>query len=174
MSKKIRLSIDLNLSSIDWNLSLYCQCKTATNDLICSASIERKNRDPEATYQKIATNIEEFEVRNELSMVLLFDSFDKEDLAEKFITNKARFHKRCNNKFSDLKLNRVKEREQKRRNNDQEEIILEDNINSHEITRDKSVQECSSAKKLDLPLLQIAKKLNAFSVLVLKELDTDC
>ena len=147
MSNKIRLSIDLNSSSIDWKLCLYCQCKTATNDLICPASIERKNHDPEVTYQKIATNIEEFEVRNELPMVLLFDSFDKEDLAQKFITNKARFHKRWNNKFSDLKLSRVKEREQKRSSNEQEEIILEDNINSHEITRDTSVQECSSAKK---------------------------
>ena len=87
------------------------------------------------------------EVRNELPMVLLFDSFDKEDLAQKFIPNKARFHKKCNNKFSDLKLNRVKEREQKRRSNEQEEIILEDNINSREITRDTSTQECSSAKK---------------------------
>ena len=96
MSKKIRLSIDLNLLSIDWNLCLYCQCKTATNDLIFPASIERKNHDPEATYQKIATNIEEFEVRNELPVVLLFHCFDKEDLAQKFITDKARFNKRCN------------------------------------------------------------------------------
>ena len=147
MSKKIRLSIDFNSSSIDWNLCLYCQCKTTINDLICPASIKRKNHDPEATYRKIATNIEEFEVCKELPMVLLFDIFDKEDLAQKFITNKARLHKRCNNKFSDLILNRVKEREQKRRSNEQEELILEDNINSHEITRDTSVQECSSAKK---------------------------
>ena len=64
MSKKITLGIDLNSSSIDWNLCLYCQCKTATNDLICPASTEHKNHDPEVTYQKIATNIEEFEVRN--------------------------------------------------------------------------------------------------------------
>ena len=95
-------------------------------------------------------------------MVLLFDSFVKEDLAQKFITNKARFHKRCNNKFSDLKLNRVKEREQKRRSNEQEETILEDNINSHEITRDTSVQECSSAKKTRLSSSSESEKVKCF------------
>ena len=124
---KRRFSADSITSLIiDWNLCLFCQ-KTTKESLVCPGSIERKHHDPKSTYDKIATNIEKFELLGESPISIQFDDVDKDTLSEYFIKNNGKFHKSCNNKFSDLKLERAEKRSRK---DHQPEILAESDVNN--------------------------------------------
>ena len=68
--------------------------------------------------EKIAENIEQFENLPVSPINLRFLENDKSILAKTFIENKAKFHKSCGNKFSDLKLELVQKRLKKDDSND--------------------------------------------------------
>ena len=64
----------------------------------------REGDDSASTDGKIAENIEQLENLPVSPINLRFLENDKSSLAKTFIVNKAKFHKSCGSKFSDLKL----------------------------------------------------------------------
>ena len=78
---------------------------------------------------KIATNIEKFELLGESPISIQFDVVDKDTLSKYFIKNNGKFHKSCNNKFSDLKLERAEKRS---RIDHQPEILPESDVNDEQ------------------------------------------
>ena len=74
--------------------------------------------DSGSPYGKIAENIKPFEKLLVSTIDLRFLKTDKSSLTKAFIKNKARFHKACGNKFSDLKLEKSEKRLNKDNSND--------------------------------------------------------
>jgi len=107
MAKKRRYSDVESLTEtrdIDWELCTICQIQT-NEKLECPADLKRKGYDPVKTYQNITTNINRFRELNSLpSDFILSTETCSSDL---FTSMKAKFHKLCRNKFSDMKLQRV-------------------------------------------------------------------
>ena len=106
MSKQKLSTESIGSPSFDWNLCLYCQRQTKDN-LVCPSSVQRKNHDANATYTKIATNIERFEQLDQSPIALQFQDNDKKLLTELFIKNDAKFHKLRTNQFSNMKTERA-------------------------------------------------------------------
>ena len=107
MSKRKLSTESIGSPSFDWNLCLCCQRQTKDN-LVFLSSVQHKSHDANATYTKIATNIERFERLDQSLIALQFQEIDKKLLTELFIKNDAKFHKSCTNKFSDMKIERAK------------------------------------------------------------------
>ena len=103
MSKRKLSTESIGSPSFDWNLCLYCQRQTKDN-LVCPSSVQRKNHDANATYTKIATNIERFERLDQSPIALQFQEIDKDLLTKLFIKNDAKFNKSCTNQFSDIQV----------------------------------------------------------------------
>ena len=78
--------------------------------MVCISSVQRKNHDANATDTKITANIEIFERLDESPIALQFQEIDKKLLTKLFIKNDAKFHKSCNNQFSDMKIERAEKR----------------------------------------------------------------
>ena len=87
-------------------------------NLKCPGLLVREGHDSASIYGKIAENIKQFENLPVSPTNLRFLENDKSILVKTFIENKAKLHKSCGNKFSDLKLERVQKRLQKDDNND--------------------------------------------------------
>ena len=119
-----------------------------------------KNHNANATYTKIATNIERFDRLDQSPIALQFQEIDKKLLTKLFIKNDAKFHKSCTNQFSDMKIERA---EKKLRAN--EDQITKDVIGAE--------QSCSStiqgnSKRRYSRSRQLMTLLpNVFSVIVL-------
>ena len=105
MSKQKLSTESIGSPSFDWNLCLYCQHQTKDN-LVCPSSVQH-DHDANATYTKIATNIERFEQLDQSPIALQFQDNDKKLLTELFIKNDAKFHKLRTNQFSNMKTERA-------------------------------------------------------------------
>ena len=102
MSKQKLSTESIGSPSFDWNLCLYCQHQTKDN-LVCPSSVQH-DHDANATYTKIATNIERFERLDQSPIALQFQEIDKDLLTKLFIKNDAKFNKSCTNQFSDIQV----------------------------------------------------------------------
>ena len=69
-----------------------------------------KNHNANATYTKIATNIERFDRLDQSPIALQFQEIDKKLLTKLFLKNDAKFHKSCTNQFSDMKIERAEKK----------------------------------------------------------------
>ena len=75
----------------------------------CPSNLKRKGYDPFKTYQNIANNINRFRELNVIPIDSLILSKEK-CTPDLFLTMKAKFHKLCRNKFSDMKSQRIEQR----------------------------------------------------------------
>ena len=108
MSKQKLNTESIGSPSFDWNLCLYCWHQTKDN-LVCPSSVQH-DHDANATYTKIATNIERFEQLDQSPIALQFQDNDKKLLTELFIKNDAKFHKLRTNQFSNMKTERAEKK----------------------------------------------------------------
>ena len=111
MSKKRRYSDLESLTeskNVDWSSCIICQVYT-NEKLECPFDLKRKGYDPFKTYQNIANNINRFGELDAIPIDSLIPSKEKcsPDL---FLSMKAKFHKLCRNKFSDMKLQTMEQR----------------------------------------------------------------
>lgn len=74
--------------------------------LLCPERIKRKNHNSKSAYEKIATNIENFEQLAQFARSIKFKNIDKVVLSDNLTKNNGKFYKSCNNKFNELKLER--------------------------------------------------------------------
>ena len=104
---KRRKSSDSSIStSFNWDLCLYCQNMTKEN-LRYPGLLLCEGQDSAATYGKIAENIKQFENLCVWTINLRFLENDKSSLTKTFTETKAKLHKSCGNKFSDLELEKA-------------------------------------------------------------------
>ena len=111
MSKRRRYSDLESLTenkNVDWSSCIICQVHT-NEKLECPSDLKRKGCDPFKTYQNTANNINRFRELNAIPIDSLILSKEKYT-SDLFLTMKAKFHKLCRNKFSDMKLQRMKQR----------------------------------------------------------------
>ena len=146
MAKRRNSSDTIIAASFNWDLCLYCQNVTKGN-LRCFGLLVREGHDSASTYWKIAQNIEQFENLYVSQINLRFLENDKSSLAKTCIGNKAKFHKYCGNKFSDLKLERARKRLNKDDSNDNA-MSVDDNVNEGNCGRRKPMRAtCSEVSK---------------------------
>ena len=111
MSKKRRYSDLESLTeskNVDWSSCIICQVHT-NEKLECPSDLKRKGYDPLKTYEKTANNINRFRELNAIPIDSLILSKEK-STPDLFLTMKAKFHKLCRNKFSDMKSQRIEQR----------------------------------------------------------------
>ena len=95
-------------SHIDWNKCMMCQ-KDSQEILQCPA--ESKRKDLGAGYISLATNIKRFEELKYLPMKLDIEKLSEgQRLEDTLLKRKAKVHKTCKDKFSNLKLLRAEKR----------------------------------------------------------------
>ena len=96
--------------NFDWSSCIICQVKSSAKEkLECPADLKRKDYNPLKTYENIAKNINRF---RELDAIPV-DNFilpENQCTQDIFLKMKAKFHKLCRNKFSDMKLERLEEK----------------------------------------------------------------
>ena len=111
MSKKRRYSDLESLTeskNVDWSSCIICQVHSYEK-LECPSDFKHKGYDPFKTYQNIANNINRFQELNAIPIDSLILSKEK-CTPDLFLTMKAKFHKLCRNKFSDMKSQRMEQR----------------------------------------------------------------
>ena len=95
-------------SHIDWNKCMMCQ-KDSQEILQCPA--ESKRKDLGAGYISLAKNIKRFEELKSLPMKLDIEKLSEgQRLEDTLLKRKAKVHKTCKDKFSNLKLLRAEKR----------------------------------------------------------------
>ena len=111
MSKKRRYSDLESLTeskNVDWSSCIICPVHT-NGKLECPSDLKRKGYDSLKTYQNIANNTNRFQEINAIPIDSLILSKEK-CTPDLFLTMKAKFHKLCRNKFSDMKLQTMEQR----------------------------------------------------------------
>lgn len=108
--------------SFDWDLCVLCQKNNRKEKLLCPAALERKNYNPVKAYEDILTNFYRFVELKNLPFEKVFIPDQYFNNPNIFLEKKAKFHKTCKLKVSDLKLERLV----KRINNLKEEVESED------------------------------------------------
>ena len=111
MPKKRRYSDLESLTeskNVDWSSCIICQVHT-NEKLECPSDFKRKGYDPFKTYQSITNNINLFLELNAIPIDWLILSKEK-CIPDLFLTKKAKFHKLCQDKFSDMKSQRMEQR----------------------------------------------------------------
>jgi len=95
-------------SDIDW--SLCCLCQSETRDkLVCPA--DSKKDDVSAGYRTLAENLSSFRELGEIPSNLKLMRLDKGEGVESIlVSNHARFHKVCKEKYNQIKLQRLQKR----------------------------------------------------------------
>ena len=104
-SKKHRYSDLKNLTesmNVEWSSCINCQVHT-NEKLEYPSDLKHKDNDPFKTYQNIANNINRFQELNAIPIDSLILSKEK-CTPDLFLIKKAKFHKLCRKKFSDMKL----------------------------------------------------------------------
>ena len=97
---------------MDWTLCVICQKNTA--EPLSSPQHSANRRDPLCVYRDFIKNLTEFEKLNKLPVQSGIGSADiSERSAEKFLTNKALWHRSCHQKFNNSKLQRERDRKRK-------------------------------------------------------------
>ena len=97
-------------SSVDWIKCILCQ-ETASEPLQCPGNSRRLDIDCGTGYHTLASNILQFsEIRN-LPIPINVERLDEGGgIAETLMQRKAKLHKSCRNKFSNMKLKRADRR----------------------------------------------------------------
>ena len=106
---------------------MYCQRQTKDN-LVRSSSVKPKNHNANATYTKIATNIERFDRLDQSPIALQFQEIDKKLLTKLFIKNDAKFHKSCTNQFSDMKIERAEKNYEQMKIRSQKMLLVQNKV----------------------------------------------
>lgn len=96
--------------SLDWSRCVLCQ-DTSSEPLQCPFDTKRSDVDQGIGYQTLACNIVKFHEFGCLPMQLDLAQLDEGyGIEETLIQNRAKWHKSCRNKFSNLKLNRAEKK----------------------------------------------------------------
>ena len=97
-------------SSVDWKKCILCQ-ETTSEPLQCPGNSRRSDIECGTGCNTLASNILQFsEIRN-LPMPINVEKIDEgRGIAETLMQRKAKLHKSCRNKFSNMKLKRVDKR----------------------------------------------------------------
>ena len=114
MSKKRRFSDDSlgsPLSGFSWDICIFCQ-PSKKEKLECPGTFQHVSYDEGNTYRKLATTIKCFKELKTSPILLSILEMQDVSLQQLLSNESAKFHKSCENKFSDLKLGCV-EKQQK-------------------------------------------------------------
>ena len=97
-------------NQIDWKECVVCQAKTR-EDLQCPADNKRRDVDVGAGYQSFDACIQGCCAMNWFPSSLNLEQLNEgHGIAETLQKHKAKWHKSCRNKFSDLKIYRQEKR----------------------------------------------------------------
>lgn len=101
-------------TSVDWTKCILCQ-ETTSEPLQCPGNSGRSDIECGAGYRTLASNILQFSKIWSLPIPINVERLDKGGgIAETFMQQKAKFHKSCRNKFSNMKLERAEKRKRQK------------------------------------------------------------
>ena len=97
-------------TSVDWTKCILCQ-QTTSEPLQCPGNSGRSDIECGTGYRTLASNILQFSKIRSLPRPINVEKLDEGGgIAETFMQRKAKFHKSCRNKFSNMKLERAEKR----------------------------------------------------------------
>ena len=97
-------------ASVDWTKCILCQ-KTTSEPLQCPGNSRRSDIECGTGYHTLASNILQFSEIRSLPIPINVEELDEGGgVAETLMQRKAKLHKSCRNKFSNLKLKRANKR----------------------------------------------------------------